>query len=101
LKGHGITNRSIPVSKGVKRISENPKSSRHCPNPARIVRGLFFRHDLPGKPVSTFPDHAVKHRCLPPTKRQFAAGPVAQWLEPAAHNGLVRGSSPLRPTSNH
>src|SRR5277367_1144153 len=26
-------------------------------------------------------------------------GPVAQWLEPAAHNGLVAGSSPARPTS--
>ena len=27
-----------------------------------------------------------------------AAGPVAQWLEPAAHNGLVAGSSPAGPT---
>ena len=26
-------------------------------------------------------------------------GPVAQWLEPAAHNGLVAGSSPARPTN--
>ena len=26
-------------------------------------------------------------------------GPVAQWLEPAAHNGLVGGSSPSRPTT--
>ena len=25
-------------------------------------------------------------------------GPVAQWLEPAAHNGLVVGSSPTGPT---
>jgi hypothetical protein len=25
-------------------------------------------------------------------------GPVAQWLEPAAHNGLVAGSSPAGPT---
>src|SRR5712671_2423042 len=32
-------------------------------------------------------------------KRQLAAGPVAQWLEPAAHNGLVAGSSPAGPTS--
>src|SRR6266404_3809285 len=32
-------------------------------------------------------------------KRQLAAGPVAQWLEPAAHNGLVPGSSPGRPTT--
>src|SRR5262245_47158248 len=27
------------------------------------------------------------------------AGPVAQWLEPTAHNGLVGGSSPPGPTS--
>jgi hypothetical protein len=27
-----------------------------------------------------------------------AVGPVAQWLEPAAHNGLVGGSSPPGPT---
>src|SRR6185503_8514903 len=26
-------------------------------------------------------------------------GPVAQWLEPAAHNGLVAGSSPAGPTT--
>jgi hypothetical protein len=32
-------------------------------------------------------------------ERQLAAGPVAQWLEPAAHNGLVPGSSPGRPTN--
>ena len=25
-------------------------------------------------------------------------GPVAQWLEPTAHNGLVAGSSPAGPT---
>src|SRR5579862_1317025 len=30
----------------------------------------------------------------PPTQ-----GPVAQWLEPAAHNGLVGGSSPPGPTT--
>jgi hypothetical protein len=30
---------------------------------------------------------------------QLAAGPVAQWLEPAAHNGLVAGSSPAGPTN--
>ena len=27
------------------------------------------------------------------------AGPVAQWLEPTAHNGLVGGSSPPGPTT--
>lgn len=29
-----------------------------------------------------------------------ASGPVAQWLEPTAHNGLVAGSSPAGPTNN-
>src|SRR5260370_29222058 len=28
-------------------------------------------------------------------------GPVAQRLEPAAHNALVAGSSPARPTNRH
>jgi hypothetical protein len=32
--------------------------------------------------------------------RERPVGPVAQWLEPAAHNGLVGGSSPSRPTSH-
>ena len=27
-------------------------------------------------------------------------GPVAQWLEPAAHNGLVGGSNPPGPTND-
>ena len=36
---------------------------------------------------------------LPAAPRgRSAAGPVAQWLEPAAHNGLVGGSSPPGPT---
>src|SRR3954449_2775399 len=35
---------------------------------------------------------------LPAIARPLAAGPVAQWLEPAAHNGLVAGSSPAGPT---
>ena len=29
---------------------------------------------------------------------RLPVGPVAQWLEPAAHNGLVAGSSPAGPT---
>jgi hypothetical protein len=35
---------------------------------------------------------------LYPTRRALV-GPVAQRLEPAAHNGLVAGSSPARPTT--
>ncbi|MET4278090.1 hypothetical protein ABIB68_006491 [Bradyrhizobium sp. F1.2.2] len=46
------------------------------------------------------PCKRTAHRCRPrsPASR-LAAGPVAQWLEPAAHNGLVAGSSPAGPTS--
>ncbi len=40
-----------------------------------------------------------RHRC-PAISSPAAAGPVAQWLEPAAHNGLVAGSSPAGPTSD-
>ncbi len=39
------------------------------------------------------------HRCRAAPPAAPAAGPVAQWLEPAAHNGLVAGSSPAGPTS--
>ena len=31
---------------------------------------------------------------------QHCGGPVAQWLEPTAHNGLVGGSSPPGPTTH-
>jgi hypothetical protein len=36
---------------------------------------------------------------LAKTRYEDAVGPVAQWLEPAAHNGLVPGSSPGGPTT--
>ena len=36
---------------------------------------------------------------LPVACAPVPAGPVAQWLEPAAHNGLVAGSSPAGPTT--
>ena len=44
-------------------------------------------------------------RCTAPqarakTGRRRSAGPVAQWLEPTAHNGLVAGSSPAGPTTH-
>jgi hypothetical protein len=35
----------------------------------------------------------------PASDRASFAGPVAQWLEPTAHNGLVGGSSPPGPTN--
>jgi hypothetical protein len=34
---------------------------------------------------------------LAKTRYEDVAGPVAQWLEPAAHNGLVWGFESLRP----
>jgi hypothetical protein len=37
---------------------------------------------------------------LYPVAARALVGPVAQWLEPAAHNGLVGGSSPSRPTNS-
>src|SRR6185437_4792349 len=54
-------------------------AERHCRIAGHIVRGVG----------------TVAGR----TPRPPAAGPVAQWLEPAAHNGLVPGSSPGRPTT--
>ena len=59
---------------------------------------------LTGNHVAALPERRAPckrgpHRCLAALARQSAAGPVAQWLEPAAHNGLVAGSSPAGPTS--
>jgi hypothetical protein len=34
-----------------------------------------------------------------PDPLRKSRGPVAQWLEPTAHNGLVAGSSPAGPTT--
>jgi hypothetical protein len=53
--------------------------ARHCPIAIVPVNG-----------AGTVAGHLAR----PP-----AAGPVAQWLEPAAHNGLVAGSSPAGPTT--
>ena len=36
----------------------------------------------------------------PPMPLERQVGPVAQWLEPTAHNGLVAGSSPAGPTTH-
>ena len=56
------------------------------------------------KQNAALPRRSARH-CAPsrgPLKRWplARAGPVAQWLEPAAHNGLVGGSSPSRPTGD-
>ena len=52
--------------------------ARHCRIASHIVRGV---------------------RTVACRTGGTSAGPVAQWLEPAAHNGLVPGSSSGRPTS--
>ncbi len=51
--------------------------------------------------IRGWPAFAPRSPHVTPTRSQRAArqGPVAQWLEPAAHNGLVAGSSPAGPTS--
>jgi hypothetical protein len=54
------------------------RATRHCRIVSHIVRGV--------------------RTVAPPPYRGSSAGPVAQWLEPAAHNGLVAGSSPAGPT---
>lgn len=38
-------------------------------------------------------------RCPAQVAAGLECGPVAQWLEPTAHNGLVAGSSPAGPTT--
>jgi hypothetical protein len=48
--------------------------------------------------IAVMPVNGASTRCRP-IPRPHAAGPVAQWLEPAAHNGLVAGSSPAGPTN--
>jgi hypothetical protein len=63
-----------------------------------VGSGIRLRRD---RGVMTFLSLAVSMRAQPRTGRcgmVLLPGPVAQWLEPAAHNGLVPGSSPGRPT---
>src|SRR5262249_49628725 len=59
-----------------------------CPRPhARRVVALQLSRKL---------QHCMKNA---PRRRPLSRfGPVAQWLEPAAHNGLVGGSNPPGPT---
>ncbi|MEY9463511.1 hypothetical protein ABH973_003924 [Bradyrhizobium ottawaense] len=63
------------------------------------LRARRSREPEPALHPRPHPCKRTAHRCRPrvPASR-LAAGPVAQWLEPAAHNGLVAGSSPAGPT---
>ena len=80
----GMSDKPVPQRhRRASRLKDGVASARlcqHCRIASRIVRG-----------VGTV--------AAPRLPRQPAAGPVAQWLEPAAHNGLVAGSSPAGPTS--
>jgi hypothetical protein len=53
--------------------------------------------DASSQPVCARP-HCNRARFALYPREARPDGPVAQWLEPAAHNGLVAGSSPARPT---
>src|SRR3954464_9752481 len=45
------------------------------------------------------PSVALTADCYILPTAALRSGPVAQWLEPTAHNGLVAGSSPAGPTT--
>src|SRR5438270_4322154 len=63
---------------------------RHTRNSGEAARGLSV--GLPPERISVSMRNALLLR------RPRGAGPVAQWLELAAHNRLVGGSSPPGPT---
>ena len=78
----------------------NTALDQFCADPVRLPRLGTRKSGLTGRhcPIAITPVNdagtVAGHRARP-----LAAGPVAQWLEPAAHNGLVAGSSPAGPTS--
>src|SRR5579871_3969558 len=66
----------------------------------RDIQGLHLVRKRPGWGRAhhcTAAAHPVNDPA--PPGRQAPGGPVAQWLEPAAHHGLVAGSSPAGPTT--
>jgi hypothetical protein len=60
--------------------------------------GGFERMGAGGRPVHAR-SHCHRARFALYPREARPDGPVAQRLEPAAHNGLVAGSSPARPTT--
>jgi hypothetical protein len=79
----------------------NTALDQFCADPVRLPRRGTRKSGLTGRhcPIAITPVNdagtVAGHRARP-----LAAGPVAQWLEPAAHNGLVAGSSPAGPTND-
>ena len=66
---------------------EFPRSASHS--------NLQAHNSQAGKvPIAGTPDSGLKDAA-----GENPSGPVAQWLEPTAHNGLVAGSSPAGPTT--
>lgn len=68
-----------PVPPGGQALTGVPDQQRDCALPRAVA--------LPHIPFGL--------RCF---RTETGPGPVAQWSEPAAHNGLVAGSSPAGPT---
>ncbi|MEY9302787.1 hypothetical protein ABIF21_007160 [Bradyrhizobium elkanii] len=72
---------------------------QHAGRKTWLARRRRHRDAGAALPKPQSPCKRSPHRCRPRPAARKAAGPVAQWLEPAAHNGLVAGSSPARPTN--
>src|SRR5271166_2491873 len=66
--------------------------------PKRNKYGSEFDRDARANRTERLSRHCHQARFRLNAARARPIGPVAQWLEPAAHNGLVAGSSPARPT---
>ena len=105
LKAHQIDGRrhiaSLARSFGVNqqigsgRPDQQPAPSSALPDRDRGCKPTPHRRRARRRP----PDKPAARPDGRPHRPRRVAGPVAQWLEPAAHNGLVAGSSPAGPTS--
>src|SRR4051794_37846084 len=67
----------------------------------RVRSSAADQHAIALAVRNSFADSRFLRRLVSSGKSHYPAtvGPVAQWLEPAAHNRLVGGSSPSGPTN--
>jgi hypothetical protein len=73
-------------------------SQRQCATPVpSLRRDIRLSLRVIAGSVPALYGMRVRLALRPPPAR--CAGPVAQWSEPTAHNGLVGGSSPPGPTT--
>ena len=81
--------------------SQHWRLGQFCADPVRLPRLGTRKSGLTGRhcPIAITPVNDAGTVAGRLFGRPLAAGPVAQWLEPAAHNGLVAGSSPAGPTT--